>query len=96
MKIAGLMRFVNIFFELLQPQLRKTTDERCKTLWRFLEQQAGAPYFLGERMTALDVYIRVMTNWRPGAAWFEAETPRLLQIQRRVADDQRLNFIWRR
>ncbi|WP_141734053.1 glutathione S-transferase family protein [Oligoflexus tunisiensis] len=76
------------------PQLRKSTDERCKTLWRFMEQQAGAPYFLGTSMTALDIYVRVMTRWRPGPAWFEAETPKLLQIQHRVSEDPRLKSIW--
>jgi GST-like protein len=76
------------------PQLRKTTDERCKTLWRFMEQQAGEPYFLGSTMSALDIYVRVMTRWRPGADWFLAETPKLMAIQRRVNEDPQLKGIW--
>ena len=62
--------------------LRESTDAHRKRLWEQVEAAAGAPWFLGERFTALDLYIAVMTRWRPGRKWFEASTPRLVAIAR--------------
>ncbi len=60
------------------PLLRSATDEHRKTLYRQMEKVGGAPYFLGEKRTAMDLYLAAMTHWRPGRAWFEAECPKLL------------------
>jgi GST-like protein len=57
-------------------------------LWRVMEAEAarrGGPWFLGARMTAVDVYIMVMVHWRPGLRWFGAETPQLAAIAARAA-----------
>lgn len=75
-------------------RLRETTEERRKVLWRFLEKECGEPYFLGSRMTAIDVALRVMTTWRPREAWFEKETPRLFRIRERMDKDPRIQKIW--
>lgn len=48
--------------------------------WRVMEAVArakGGPWFLGPRMSAIDLYLLVMVHWRPGTAWFQAETPAL-------------------
>ena len=66
-------------------QLRESTDRHRQVLWKQLEDVARAPYFLGERLTAIDLYIAVMTNWRPGRKWFVANTPKLLAIADKVA-----------
>ena len=66
-------------------QLRESTDEHRKTLWRELEAAASAPWFLGEERSAIDLYIAVMRHWRPRAAWFDSETPKLSAIGQRVA-----------
>jgi len=34
--------------------------------------------FLGERFSALDIYLAVMTRWRPGRSWFAEHAPRVL------------------
>jgi len=39
---------------------------------------------LGERMSALDLYLAVMTHWRPGSAWFAANTPKIMAIAARA------------
>ena len=42
-------------------------------LWRQVETVVGAPGFLRPRFSALDIYIAVMTRWRPRRGWFQAE-----------------------
>lgn len=66
-------------------QLRESTDEHRKALWRQLENEAGAPWFLGERRSALDLYLAVMTRWRPGRAWFAGNTPKVVAIAEKAA-----------
>jgi GST-like protein len=66
-------------------QLRESTDRHRQALWLQVEEVAGAPFFLGERMNALDLYVSVMTHWRPGRKWFVANTPKLMAIAERTA-----------
>jgi GST-like protein len=66
-------------------QLRESTDAHRKVLWKQLETAAGSPWFLGARFSALDLYIAVMTHWRPGRKWHAAETPASVAIADAVA-----------
>jgi len=66
-------------------QLRESTNRHREALWRQAEAAAGSPWFLGEQRSALDAYIAVMTYWRPGRKWFEANAPRLAAIAKRAA-----------
>jgi GST-like protein len=68
----------------------------AEKLWRTVEAAAGAPWFLGERFSALDVYIGTMTNWSPGRAWFEQNAPTLAAIADRAFADPRLQPTFRR
>jgi GST-like protein len=61
-------------------ELRVTTDAYRGKLWLWFDDEAGAPHVLGDRFSALDIYVAVMTRWRPGRPWFEAHTPRLTAI----------------
>ena len=72
--------------------LRASTNEHRKKLWKQLDAAASqtGPYFLGETMSALDLYICVATCWRPRRAWFAANAPRLYAIATRVEVDPRL------
>ncbi len=65
-------------------KLRASTDEHRKMLFRYAETQAGAPWFLGETFSALDLYLWQMTYWRPKRAWFEQNTPKLFAIARKA------------
>ena len=56
-------------------------EQRCRN-WLMVEQAAKAPWFLGERFSALDIYLGAMTRWRPGRAWFEKNCPKLHAIAR--------------
>jgi GST-like protein len=65
-------------------------------LWRQVETVAGAPWFLGPRFSALDIYVAVMTRWRPRRGWFEAECPHLYEVALRADSEARLADVWRR
>lgn len=67
-----------------------------KRLYTVLDGAAGAPWFLGERFSALDLYVRVMNRWRPKREWFAANTPRLAAIADRAEQVPRLADCWRR
>jgi GST-like protein len=65
-------------------QLRESTDRHRESLFRQMEAAASAPWFLGGRMSAIDVYLLAMTRWRPGRKWFEANAPKLVAIAQRA------------
>ncbi len=66
-------------------QLRDTTSRHRESLWRQMDAVAKSPWFLGAKMTALDLYVAPMTYWRPGRKWFAANAPRLFAIAEKVA-----------
>ncbi len=75
---------------------RARVDAYAQRLWQQLESEAGAPWFLGERFSALDLFIAVMTKWRPERAWFAEHTPVLSAIA--LAAEQRAEYaaVWKR
>lgn len=78
-------------------RLRETTDERRCELWRRVEQRISpAPFWLGAQVSALDLYVAVMVNWRPGLSWFEANAPKLVSIANEVRREPALSPIMRR
>ena len=64
---------------------RVEVDAYAQRLWRIVEAVAGAPWFLGECFSALDLFLAVMTRWRPGQAWFAEHAPRLAAAATRAA-----------
>jgi GST-like protein len=75
-------------------ELRQSTDEHRKSLWRLVEGAVRGPWFLGERPSALDLYVSVMTRWRPRREWFAEACPRLYEIAVAVDADARLANVW--
>lgn len=75
---------------------RERVDAYAQQLWRTVDAAAGAPWFLGDRFSALDVYVAVMTHWRPKRPWFDAQAPRLAQIARRADALPALQPAWAR
>lgn len=75
---------------------RKTVDAYTQQLWRQMEDEAGAPWFLGDRFTALDIFIATMTRWRPQRPWFAAHCPRLYAIAASTDARPELTEIWQR
>ena len=74
--------------------LRRATDEHRTALWRQLDAAARGPWFLGPRPSALDLYLAVMTHWRPGWAWFAESCPRIAAIAAALDRDPRLARVW--
>jgi len=64
--------------------LRESTDEHRKKLWAQIEAEVKGPWFLGERFSALDLYLAAMTRWRPGVLWFAKNTPKCVEIAKRA------------
>jgi GST-like protein len=65
--------------------LRESTDRHREALWKQVEAEAGEPWFLGKSMSALDLYVAVLTRWRPGSKWFAANAPKLVAIAEKTA-----------
>ena len=87
-------RFVEV--EAARAPFVATLDAYRQKLWRQLDDQAGAPWFLGERFSAIDIFVAVMTRWSPKRPWFEKETPKLFAIARAVDALPQLADMWKR
>jgi GST-like protein len=59
-------------------------------------REAGAEWFLGLRFSALDIYLAVMTRWRPRRPWFAEHLPVLHGIAARAETRPELAQVWRR
>lgn len=65
-------------------------------LYAILGEEARGPWFLGERFSAIDIYIGALSRWRPGPEWFEAKAPKLAAIGARARELPRLAEVWSR
>jgi GST-like protein len=57
--------------------LRASTDAQRQATLRQLEGACGAPHFLGNRFSAIDLYLAAMCHWRPRKDWWRANVPKL-------------------
>lgn len=76
--------------------LRERVHGRRADLWVELERHAGSPHMLGRRFSALDLYVTVMTRWRPGPVWFAAACPALSAVAREAALEPNVAAVLRR
>jgi GST-like protein len=79
-----------------QKAFRASVDAYEKGLWKMVADAAAQPWFLGERFSALDIYVAAMTRWRPRRPWFEEHHPRLYAIAERTDQVAELQAVWRR
>ena len=78
-------------------ELRASTDAYRDKSWRIVEAAiTPAPWFLGPRFSALDVYAKVMTHWRPRRDWFKANCPKLMSVALAADKEPRLAKVWQR
>jgi len=82
--------------EAARAPFRAAVDDYARRLWRIVETAAGEPWFLGSRFSAIDVYIAVMTRWRPGREWFKSNAGRLHAIAHALDSEARLAGAWHR
>lgn len=87
-------RFVK--HEAARQGFRDEVGAYAKRLYSIVDAAAGSPWFLGERFSAIDIYICAMTRWRPGRAWFAENAPRLSAIARAADDLPELAAVWQR
>ena len=73
-----------------QGELRAVTDAECQRAWRQIETSIAGPWMLGRTRSALDLFVWVMSHWRPGREWFTRYCPKLSHISDKVAADPRL------
>jgi len=74
--------------------LRESTETHRKKLWQQVEAAVKGPWFLGARFSMLDVYVSIMTQWRPNRRWFADTTPKLHAIATAVDAEPRLATLW--
>jgi len=65
-------------------------------MYSVLEDNAGQPWFLGDRFSAIDIYLCLMTRWEPGRKWFEEHAPKLLTIAIAAEQVDELKETWTR
>lgn len=77
--------------------LEQRTLAHRQKLWRDMEDHAvRGPFFLGETFSALDVFISVMSRWRPRRAWLAEHCPKLSALATQLDDHPQLVQIWAR
>ena len=68
-----------------QAEVDRRTLDRIAACWAMMESQVEPGRFiLGDDLTVLDLYVAVVSRWRPLRARFHAVAPRLGQVARRV------------
>jgi GST-like protein len=77
-------------------QFKASVDAYRLRLWGQVEGVAQAPWFLGQRFSALDIYMAAMTHWTPGRAWFIANCPRAAAAAAATEALPALADVWKR
>lgn len=73
--------------EISKKQLRAASDQMREKMWKQMEEaSAFGPWFLGEKLSLIDIYLAVMTNWRPRMEWFDQHCPKLAAIAYRFQE----------
>lgn len=65
--------------------------------WKIFEAEVAArPLPATTRPSVLDVYLAMISRWRPGRAWIEANVPAIAAIAHRAEADPTVAAIWAR
>ncbi len=79
-----------------QDDFRQHVDDYRMRMYSVFEDHAGTPWFLGERFSAIDIYVCTLTRWEPGRVWFEAHAPKLCAIAAATREVDALRGAWQR
>ncbi|MFN3352769.1 MAG: glutathione S-transferase family protein [Brevundimonas sp.] len=78
-----------------EAEVDRLTADRIAACWGMMERQTRpGTYILGDRLTVLDLYVAVVSRWRPLRRRFHQAAPRLGQVVRRVDDLPELRALW--
>ncbi len=62
-----------------QDSLKAKALQRLRDAWIAFETSIEPrPYLLGDRVSALDAYVAMISRWRPGRAWLEEHCPKAM------------------
>lgn len=75
---------------------QEAVNDYAIRMYLVLESNARQPWFLGERFSALDIYVCTMTRWRPGRKWFSGNAPKLFSIAGSAEEVASLQATWRK
>ena len=70
-------------------------EARISECWAVMERQVDpGRYILGDELTVLDLYVTVVSRFRPRRQRFYAAAPRMGEVVRRIDADPRLAALW--
>lgn len=79
------------------PAIRERAHGMARDIWRLIEREAApAPFVLGARFSAADLYLSVLSRWMGGEDWMPANCPRIQALARAVALRPVAGAAWRR
>ena len=77
--------------------VRDSARAFLRTFWRLVESKAGLdPFLLGERFSAADLYLAVLSRWAVPKPWFGESCPRVDGLVAAVAGRPACSSVWRR
>lgn len=75
--------------------ISERTAQRIADCWRMMDEQVTpGGYILGETLSALDLYVAVMSRWTPRRKVFYQVAPKMSAVVRRVDAEPRLAGFW--
>jgi len=79
----------------LHPDVDRRIMERIDACWGIMEAAVSpGRYILGDELTVLDLYVAVVSRFRPRRQRFYAAAPRMGEVVRRIDADPRLAALW--
>jgi GST-like protein len=80
------------------PVIEERLNARIAECWGIMEAGLGpaGSYLLGDELTVLDLYVTVISRFRPRRQRFYAVAPRMGEVVRRIDADARLADLWAR
>ena len=81
--------------EAAQAQVLARSAERISACWATMESRiTPGRYLLGDQLTVLDLYVTVVSRWRPLRPRFHQVAPRMGEVVRRVDALPELTAFW--
>jgi len=79
-----------------EPVILERTAERIRSSWAKMDAQIkpAGRYLLGDQISVLDLYVTVVSRWRPQRQSFYATAPGLAPVVRAVDAEPRLAKLW--
>ena len=78
-----------------QDYLLRRSTQRIADCWATMDAQVDpGRYILGDTLTVLDLYVTVVSRFRPRRQRFYAVAPKLAAVVKRVDEDPRLTALW--